>query len=106
MVFHDSGNQKIIEAIESHKPILIEHHGRSTSTQLDGYLGDLETLESAYTKRQITEEELCDSYSIAITETFDNPKIKKYLHDNPDYFGGAVDLAGIVKKSKLDDCRP
>jgi hypothetical protein len=103
-VFHDTGNQQIIEAIESRRPILIENRGRNTSTQLDGYLGDLETVDNAYRKRQISEEELCGSYSTTITETFDNPEIRKYLHNNPAYFGGASELADIVKKSKREEC--
>jgi hypothetical protein len=102
--FHDPINLQIIDAIENQKPILAEHHGRTTPTELDNYLGDLDTIYDAYTDKQISEEELCGSFSTVVTETFRNVEIQKYLRDNTDYFGGAVELADVVKKSKIDEC--
>jgi hypothetical protein len=102
--FHDPINMQIIDAIESHKPILIDHRGHITPAQLDNYLGDFDTIDNAFTDKQLSEEELCSSFSTITTETFDNPEVRKYIHDNPSYFGGAVELRDIVKKSKLDDC--
>jgi hypothetical protein len=60
MFFGDPRNLGIIEAIENKKPILNTNGGQFSGTQLDKYLGDLETIYDVYDEKLLSDDELCE----------------------------------------------
>ena len=70
--FFGDPNLGIIEAIESKKPILKSNGGQFSNTQMDKYLGDLETVYDTYEEGLLSEEELCGSFSAYAQEAEDN----------------------------------
>jgi hypothetical protein len=108
LFFRDS-NFAIINAIESstadHKtPILKDAGGDSNIAQLDGYLGDFETIEQAYSEGLLTDDELCRSFSYYVTATANNEEVQKYLVANPSFFDGLKRLQIAVTNTKNKEC--
>jgi hypothetical protein len=106
MFFHDPTNLGIINAIENKKPILKTPggEGQFTSTQLDGYLGDLETVYDVYDEGLLSEAELCGSFSVYVQAEADS-EVQDYLKENSHYFSGLPKLFDIVDHSKNENCR-
>ena len=106
--FFNDVNTGIIDAVENNKPILVEHKGRYTVAQLDNYLGNFETIDSAYREGLLSEDELCVSFSYYISVTSQNPEIQAYLKtsrkQDSGFFRGFSDLLGIVAKSENANC--
>jgi hypothetical protein len=110
ILFLRNNNIAIIKAIErnvdDHKTQILRANGGSfDTTQLDNYLGDFETIDQVYREGLLTEDEMCVSFSYYVGITAKNQEIKKYLADNADFFGGVVDLATAVARSKDQNCR-
>jgi hypothetical protein len=104
-VFGDPTNLGIIEAIEEKKSILKGNGGQFSSTQMDKYLGDLETVYDVYEEGLLSEEELCGSFSAYAQEAEDNSEVKKYLTDNSNFFSGLPKLFDKVDKSSNENCK-
>ncbi len=107
MFFHDPTNLGIITAIENKRPILKTSGGEGefTSTQLDSYLGDLETVYDVYDEGLLSEDELCGSFSAYVQEAEANTEVQEYLTKNSHYFSGLPKLFDIVDHSKNENCR-
>jgi hypothetical protein len=105
MFSHDPTNLGIIEAIENKKPILNTVGGSFSSTQLDKYLGDLETVYDVYEEGLLSEKELCGSFSVYAQEAEGNADVQEYLKKNSDYFDGLPKLFNVVDHSKAQGCR-
>jgi hypothetical protein len=97
-VFWQSSEPRDIEAIEE-KPILKDNGGQFSNTQMDWYLGDLETVCDTYEEGLLSEDELCGSFSAYAQEAEDNSEVKKYLKDNSNFFSGLPKLFDKVDKS-------
>jgi hypothetical protein len=97
-------NVAIIGAIERNAEIVKEGGGESTTTQLDSYLGDFETIDQAYSEGLLTEDEFCTSFSYYAELTAKNEKVQKYLLANPKFFDGLKHLESVVKNSKNKNC--
>ncbi len=105
-MFLRDANAGIINAIKKKGgEILIEHGGQYTTTQLDNYLGDFETIDQVYREGLLTEDELCTSFSYYVTATTKNEKVQKYLIENPEFFSGLKHLEAMVKNSTNKNCR-
>lgn len=102
--FFNETNNGIINAIENKRPILKEHKGKYTATQLDNYLGYFETIDQAYSEELLTEAELCTSFSYYVIATSKNKEVREYMEKNPSFFGGFPDLTSTIAKSKNSDC--
>ena len=79
--------------------------GQFTSTQLDGYLGDLETVYDVYDEGLLSEAELCGSFSVYVQEAEADSEVQDYLKENSHYFSGLPKLFDIVDHSKNENCR-
>jgi hypothetical protein len=107
-LFFNDVNTGIIDALETGGPILSIHEGKYTNAQLDNYLGDFETIDSAHSEGLLSEDEFCVSFSYYVTLTSQNPEVKAYLASNREqdtgFFGGLSDLVNVVAKSKNVNC--
>jgi hypothetical protein len=105
MFFGDPSNLGIIEAIETPKPILKSNGGQFSTTQMDKYLGDLETVYDVYEERLLSEEELCSSFSAYAQEAERNSEVQDYLKANSNFFSGVHKLFAVVDQSSNEDCK-
>ena len=98
----------IIEAIESKEPILKSKEGKFSSTEMDKYLGDLETGWDVYEEKLLSEDELCGSFSPYAQEAGANSEVQQYLKENSDFFDGLPKLFTEVDRlgSKIESCKP
>jgi hypothetical protein len=107
--FFNPSNTAIISALEEHKPILIEHRGKSSDVQLDNFLGDFETISTAYDEDLLSEDDLCISFSYYAAEAAKNPEIQKYINNqrkiDASFFGGFSEVVKVVYRSKDENCR-
>jgi hypothetical protein len=100
MIFNNPTNVGIISDIENNKPILQKHGGQYTSTQLDNYLGDFDTVEFAYNEGLLNQDQLCDSFSNYLDEIASSTEVQEYLSANESYFSGVPALTKLVNSSK------
>jgi hypothetical protein len=107
-LFFNDVNTGIIDALDTGVPILTIHKGKYTKAQLDNYLGDFETIDSAYGEGLLSENEFCASFSYYVTLTSQNPEVEAYLassrKQDTGFFGGLSDLVNVVAKSKNVNC--
>jgi hypothetical protein len=105
--FFNPSNTAVISAMEKHKPILIENGGTLSNVQLDNFLGDFETIASAYNQDLLSEDDLCISFSYYADEAGKNAEIQKYIHrkENSDFFAGFVEIVKTVQHSKDANCQ-
>jgi hypothetical protein len=107
-MFFNDVNTGIIDALETGGPILTVHKGKYTKAQLDNYLGDFETIDSAYSEGLLSEDEFCVSFSYYVTLTSQNDEVKAYLtssrKQDSGFFGGLSHLVNVVAKSKKLNC--
>ena len=108
MFFGNEHNLGIIDAIEHKKPILDTAGGSFSSTQLDKYLGDLETVYDVYDEGLLSIVELCGSFSAYAQEAEGSEEVQRYLKqpENSNYFDGLPKLFDVVDHSKADGCGP
>jgi hypothetical protein len=99
MLFASPVNLGIIEAIETKTPILRSNGGQFSSTQMDKYLGDLETVYDVFEEGLLSEDELCGSFSVYDQEAEGNSEVQKYLKDNSNFFSGLPKLFDKVDHS-------
>jgi hypothetical protein len=108
-LFFNAINTQIINAIESGGLILVENGGHFTDAQLDNYLGEFDTIESAYKKGLLSEFDLCDSFSYYLQITNRNSEIQRYIAEeqkqDPGFFVSFQDLVKIAANSKNENCR-
>lgn len=105
-----SENTKIIGAIDSQKPILIENKGKSSEYDLQNYLGVLDSLNQAYDRGRILPDDFCEQYSYYIIDAYENKEIQTYLkkirqNDHDYFYQGFDDLYKVVKNSKNVNCQ-
>lgn len=100
-MFLRDANTGIINAIEKKDGKILEQY---TTTQLDNYLGDFETIDQVYREGLLTEDELCTSFSYYVTATTQSEEVQKYVIANPGFFGGLKDLEAVVKNSTNKNC--
>jgi hypothetical protein len=100
-MFLRDANTGIINAIEKRNGKILTEH---TTTQLDNYLGDFETIDQAYREGLLTPDELCTSFSYYVTATSKNEEVQKYMAENSEFFGGLKDLEAVVKHSTNKNC--
>ena len=105
MFFGNPANLGIIEAIETKKPILKDNGGQFSNTQMDKYLGDLETVYDTFEEGLLSEEELCGSFSAYAQGAEDNSEVQKYLKDNSNFFSGLPKLFAKVDNSSDENCK-
>ena len=107
MIFNDPDNIGIISDMENNHPILVAHGGRYTSTQLDKYLGDFDTVDFAYQEGLLSQDQLCDSFSSYLEEIASSTEAQAYMSADPADYGGQFGLRGltqIVEHSKSSFC--
>jgi hypothetical protein len=110
--FFNPTNTAIISTIEDGKPILIENKGRYTDAQLDNYLGEFDTIDTAYTQGLLSEEHLCISFSYYADITNKNKEITAYIksqrrtqgRNSSPFFLGFSKVVRVVAESGLPDC--
>jgi hypothetical protein len=110
--FFNPTNTAIISTIEDGKPILIENKGRYTDAQLDNYLGEFDTIDTAYTEGLLSEEHLCISFSYYADITNKNKEITAYIksqrrtqgRNSSPFFLGFSKVVKVVAESGLPDC--
>ena len=110
--FFNPTNTAIISTIEDAKPILIENKGKYTDTQLDNYLGEFDTIYTAYIEGLLTEEHLCVSFSYYADITNKNKEVIAYINSqrrmqgrySAPFFLGFSKIVKVVAESKLSDC--
>ena len=106
--FFNTMNTKIVNAIESNQPILVENHGQFTDAQLDNYLGEFDTIENAYDDGLLSQSDFCDSFSYYIGITNKNSEIQNYIatqqKTDAGFFTSLSDLANILANSKNENC--
>lgn len=110
--FFNRKNTQIISAIENAKPILSENKGAFTDEDLDNYLGDFETIYTAFQEGLLSEKQLCVSFSYYLERTEGNVEIKDYIASSrkaqrksaSPYFVGFSRLVQVARSSKLPDC--
>jgi hypothetical protein len=99
--FEKDLNQKIIEAIEGKKPILVKNGGFAKTIELDSYLGKFETISNLYGNKLLKDDMLYSSYSYLIDITYENQEIREYINEvqaeDPEYYAGFMDMATIYK---------
>jgi hypothetical protein len=86
--------------------------GKFTEVQLDNYLTDFETIDEVYEEGLLSEAQLC-MFSYYITLTASNNEISEYIKKirqaqttgSKPFFIGYYRLVGLVRKSRLPDCR-
>jgi hypothetical protein len=105
MFFGNPVNLGIIEAIESKKPILKSNGGEFSNTQMDKFLGDLETVYDTSEEELLSEDELCGSFSAYVQEAEGNSEVQNYLKENSNFFTGLPKLFDKVDHSKNQYCR-
>ncbi|HUO75365.1 MAG TPA: hypothetical protein VMU12_00375 [Candidatus Paceibacterota bacterium] len=107
-LFFTTANSKIIASLENNLPILSEHGGKSSDTDLDNYLGTFDTIESAFTRQLLNEADFCDSFSHYIDMTSRNKEVQSYVvaqqKINAGYFTSLSDLETVVTDSKNQNC--
>jgi hypothetical protein len=107
--FFTDTNTKIITAIEGKLPILAENHGQFNDAQLDNYLGNFDTIESAYSDSLLSEEDLCDSFSYYVNLSNQNMEIQNYIaaqqKKDPAFLTSLTHLASIISQSKNQNCK-
>jgi hypothetical protein len=106
--FFSRPNLDVRTAIDRGGPILQEHGGLSTPTDLDTYLGTYDVILSAYDRHLLSEADLCMSFSNFIDDATNDEEIRAYIakwrkYDNR-WFQGFVDLQKIITKSKDPTC--
>jgi hypothetical protein len=108
MFFGSPVNLGIIEAIESKEPILKSKGGKFSSTEMDKYLGDLETVWDVYEEKLLSEQDLCGSFSPYAQEAEANSEVQDYLKENSDFFDGVRALFTEVDRlgGKIESCKP
>jgi hypothetical protein len=108
--FFSQSTLKIIEAIDSGKPILKEHGGDVSPTELDTYLGNYDVIASAYDRGLLDEIDLCNSFSYYLDLTRMNGEISGYIKDqqknDSGYFEAFSDLLKVVDRSSDPNCHP
>jgi hypothetical protein len=111
--FFNPTNTAIISTIEDGEPILIENKGKYTDAQLDNYLGEFDTIDTAYTEGLLSEEHPCISFSYYAGITNENKEITAYIksqrrtqgRDSSAFFLGFSKVVKVVAESGLPDCR-
>jgi hypothetical protein len=102
-------NTKIIAAIENNLPILTENHGQFNDVQLDNYLGNFDTIESAYDQKLLSQDDLCDSFSYYIDISSKDTEIQNYIAEqqkqDSEFLTSLAHLASVVSQSKDSNCK-
>ena len=110
--FFNPTNAAIISTIEDGKPILIENKGKFADAQLDNYLGEFDTIETAYNEGLLSEEHLCVSFSYYADITNKSKEVTAYIksqrrtqaRNSSPFFRGFSKIVSVVSESKLPDC--
>ena len=99
---NEGQNLGIMNAIEDNKPILKDNGGKSSTHDLDNFLGIYNQLSDVRSHNLVTDELIENNFSDGLLKAYNNIEIQSYLSnirkEDETYFTGFDELANLFKK--------
>lgn len=107
--FNNANSVAVIKTLDDGGPLLVEHKGPLTDTQLDQYLDGFETVAGVWGAHQLREADLCDGFKHYVDQVFANREVVAYIatarREDPQYWGGLDEIHHAMQASKDPNCR-